>query len=79
MFQNLWLKLGVPEKRYSMAGAPGVRDKLNLIVGGDICEVYRDGFNRGSFGFWCGLIGLAVFAISLVYFHMNRERIDPIE
>ncbi|EDW55549.1 uncharacterized protein LOC6614470 [Drosophila sechellia] len=60
-----------------MAGSPGVKDKLNLIVGGDICEVYRDGFNCGSFGFWCGLVGLAVFLIFLAYFHINRERIDP--
>ncbi|KAH8248829.1 hypothetical protein KR032_003492 [Drosophila birchii] len=59
-----------------MARAPGVRQKLHLIVGGDICDVYRDGFSCGSFGFWCGLIALGSFFCALVYFHMNRDRIN---
>ncbi|XP_017086585.1 uncharacterized protein LOC108118420 [Drosophila eugracilis] len=62
-----------------MAGAPGVKEKLNLIVGGDICEVYRDEFNCGSFGFWWGVIGIAVFILFLAYFHLNRDRISPSE
>ncbi|KAH8282228.1 hypothetical protein KR054_006263 [Drosophila jambulina] len=59
-----------------MARAPSVRQKLNLIVGGGICDVYGDGFSRGSFGFWCGLIALAAFLCFLAYFHLNRDRIN---
>ncbi|KAH8246368.1 hypothetical protein KR038_006466 [Drosophila bunnanda] len=59
-----------------MARTPGVREKLNLIVGGDIYDVYCDGFYYGSFGFWCGVIALVAFICFLVYFHMNRDRIN---
>ncbi|KAH8362588.1 uncharacterized protein LOC110179765 [Drosophila serrata] len=59
-----------------MARAPGVKEKLNIIVGGGICDVYRDGFNFGSFSFWSGLIALAAFCCFLAYFHMNRDRIN---
>ncbi|KAH8308399.1 hypothetical protein KR059_012021 [Drosophila kikkawai] len=59
-----------------MARAPSVREKLNLIVGGDICDVYRDDYNCGSFSFWCGVIGLAAFFCFLIYFHWNRNRIS---
>ncbi|EDV30938.1 uncharacterized protein Dana_GF15109 [Drosophila ananassae] len=59
-----------------MRGSLGPRDKLKLIIGGKVCEVYRDEFSCGSIPFWGAFICFAAFGLFLAYYHMNRDRIQ---
>ncbi|KAH8412406.1 hypothetical protein KR009_001815 [Drosophila setifemur] len=62
-----------------MKGALGPREKLHLIIGGEVCDVYRDGFNCGSYSTWSVVFCFFLFGLLLLYYHMNRDRIHPSE
>ncbi|KAH8269731.1 hypothetical protein KR018_008255, partial [Drosophila ironensis] len=55
----------------------GPREKLHLLVGGQVCEVYRDSFNSGSSSYWGVAICLILFIALLIYYHLHRDRIHP--